>query len=477
MKKITLTRWCIGGWMLIASLLGWDEVNGQPAAHTITESDLKEIVLRFHPVAREGSAIIRQAEGRRLAARGAFDPRIQYEQAEKTVDGGEYYQYRRAEWSIPTWFGVEVRGGWEYLQGARTLETETLGANNYVGLSIPLLKDLSMDKRRADLQKAAVNLDASRNERDRLINEVLGEALVQFWDWVRYFELECTVDSLRQINIARLDLIRSAVKAGDRPAADTTETQAQINQWEQAYLESRLNRQKAQWKLSDHLWTENGNPYFLPENVEPDQAARFRLAEQVPITAVDEWIDPLRKTDLTWIGLSLELQQYQIDRRLYRQELLPSVRFEYNQLGKENNLIKTLQQPWWQDQFRYGLKMSIPLRLSTERGQLRSIEGKIQQTRWKQDWLIWKTTNRIQMTHTELSTLIKQTKAQQQLLKQYADLLGLEWLRFRQGESSLFLVNARESRYQESRQKLLELYYKFRKASIEIDQVSGRLIR
>jgi outer membrane protein TolC len=267
------------------------------------------------------------------------------------------------------------------------------------------------------------------------------------------------------------------VKAGDRPAADTTETQAQINQWEQAYLESRLNRQKAQWKLSDHLWTENGNPYFLPENVEPDQAARSRLAEQVPITAVDEWIDPLRKTDLTWIGLSLELQQYQIDRRLYRQELLPSVRFEYNQLGKENNLIKTLQQPWWQDQFRYGLKMSIPLRLSTERGQLRSIEGKIQQTRWKQDWLIWKTTNRIRMTHTELSTLIKQTKAQQQLLKQYADLLGLEWLRFRQGESSLFLVNARESRYQESRQKLLELYYKFRKASIEIDQVSGRLIR
>jgi ABC-type protease/lipase transport system fused ATPase/permease subunit len=108
--------------------------------------------------------------------------------------------------------------------------------------------------------------------------------------------------------------------------------------------------------------------------------------------------------------------------------------------------------------------------------QMKLIE-KIQQTRWKQDWLIWKTTNRIQMTHTELSTLIKQTKAQQQLLKQYADLLGLEWLRFRQRESSLFLVNARESRYQESRQKLLELYYKFRKASIEIDQVSGRLIR
>ncbi len=105
------------------------------------------------------------------------------------------------------------------------------------------------------------------------------------------------------------------------------------------------------------------------------------------------------------------------------------------------------------------------------------VEGKIQQTRLKKDWLIWKTTNRIQMTHTELSTLIKQTKAQHQLLKQYADLLGLEWLRFRQGESSLFLVNARESRYQESRQKLLELYYKFRKASIEIDQVSGRLIR
>ncbi len=445
--------------------------------YSLSENDLRAIVLRYHPAAREGSAIIRQASGEQLTARGAFDPRVQHEQAEKTFDGLEYYRYRRTEWQIPTWFGVEVRGGWEYLQGARTPETETLGANNYVGLSIPLLKGLSMDKRRADLRKAAVAYEASRNERDRLVNEVLGEALIQYWDWVRYHLLEQTVDSLRLINRARLDLIRIAVNAGDRPAADTIEANAQLNQWELAYQEARLGRKQAQWKLSDHLWTDKGDPYFLPDEIVPNPLEIIRFRAQSSLAAAEQWIEALTRTNPDWIGLNFQLKQFRIDQRFYRQELLPSVRFEYNQLGKENNLVKTLQQPWWQDQFRYGLKMSIPLRLSAERGQLRSIQGKIQQAEWKQDWLLWKTTNRIRMIYTELNTLEQQTSLQQQMLKQYSGLLEIEWLRFRQGESSLFLVNARESRYQDTRQKLLDLQFKYRKATVEIEQVSGRLIR
>jgi outer membrane protein TolC len=475
MKTFTVSKYFRYIFLCLLTMRG--EVRTQETNYALSENDLRAIVLRFHPITREGSAIIRQASGEQLTARGAFDPRVQHEQAEKTFDGLEYYRYRRTEWQIPTWFGVEVRGGWEYLQGARTPETETLGANNYVGLSIPLLKGLSMDKRRADLRKAAVAFEASRNERDRLINEVLGEALIQFWDWVRYHQLEQTVDSLRQINRARLNLIRTSVNAGDRPAADTIEANAQLNQWELAYQEARLGRQKAQWKLSDHLWTEKGEPYFLPDEIVPDPMAILRFREQSAIAGAEQWIESLPRTNPDWIGLNFQLKQFQIDRRFYRQELLPSVRFEYNQLGKDNNLVKTLQQPWWQDQFRYGLKMSIPLRLSAERGQLRSIQGKIQQAEWKQDWLLWKTTNHIRIIHTELNALLQQTELQKKMLNQYEDLLRLEWLRFRQGESSLFLVNARESRYQDTRQKLLDLQFKYRKATVEIEQVSGRLIR
>lgn len=466
-----------GVYVGICQLAAGQTATSQDTNYALSETDLKEIVLRFHPVAREGSAIIRQASGQQLAARGAFDPRVQHEQAEKTVDGLEYYRYRRTEWQVPTWFGVEVRGGWEYLQGAKTPETETLGANNYVGLSIPLLKGLSMDKRRADLRKAAVAFDASRNERDRLVNEALGDALIQYWDWVRYHLLEQTVDSLRQINRTRLNLIRTSVNAGDRPAADTIEANAQLNQWELAYQEARLGRQQAQWKLSDHLWTEKGDPYFLPDEIRPDPLAADRFKLQTAAATADQWIELLTRINPDWIGLNYQLKQFRIDRRFYRQELLPSIRLEYNQLGKANNLANTLQQPWWQDQFRYGLKMSIPLRLSSERGQLRFIEGKIQQTEWKQDWLLWKTSNRIRSIHAELTTILQQTGLQQQMLNQYGELLKLEWLRFRQGESSLFLVNVRESRYQDTRQKLLELQFKFRKASVEIEQVSGQLIR
>jgi len=67
---------------------------------------------------------------------------------------------------------------------------------------------------------------------------------------------------------------------------------------------------------------------------------------------------------------SFKINALEVDKKLKFQELLPTVNFRYNQLGKGNDILKTATTgPLFQNNFQYGLSMSIPLRLSQGRGE------------------------------------------------------------------------------------------------------------
>lgn len=72
----------LGACMFNHSVAMSQEIN-----YALSETDLREIVLRFHPIAREGVAMIRQASGEKLAARGAFDPRFSTNRLKKRLMG------------------------------------------------------------------------------------------------------------------------------------------------------------------------------------------------------------------------------------------------------------------------------------------------------------------------------------------------------------------------------------------------------
>lgn len=133
---------------------------------TLSAKEMIEIVKKYHPVAKQADIFIDKAKADVTIARGMFDPVLANETAEKTFDGTNYYYYNRPELLIPTWFGVEVTAGLEYLSGNRTDPEETKGKTSYVGISVPLAKNLLMDKRRAALQTAKIFGEASAIEKE-----------------------------------------------------------------------------------------------------------------------------------------------------------------------------------------------------------------------------------------------------------------------------------------------------------------------
>jgi outer membrane protein TolC len=144
-------------------------------------------------------------------------------------------------------------------------------------------------------------------------------------------------------------------------------------------------------------------------------------------------------------------------------------------LGKGFNLLNSSLQPLFQNNFQYGVQFSMPLRLSEGRGQYRIAKYRIQQTELDRDLKQKLIQNKVSMEFQQLTQIQKQLSIQQSLLRNQEGLLDGENIRFTNGESSLFLVNNREQKVIETKQKLIALSSKYLQQKIKLRWASGIL--
>ncbi len=446
---------------IYGSLLG-QEINDskQNTSLTLSLSELTSMVIKFHPVAKQADIEIGQAKQDLRISRGAFDPVFSYRVAEKTFDGTAYYFYQQPTLTLPTWFGVTLQTGVEEVTGNRIDPTETVGRSSYMGMQIPLGRDLITDKRRTDLQKAKIAREASYTERRRMINDLLLEAHSAYWEWWQQYRVYMVVTEALNVARKRVDFVRISVKGGDRPALDTTEALAQLQLFEVQWNQTLVALRKSQWELSQFLWKEDQTPYLLPETCQPASNAfeQFIIAQNLPV--LDSFLTAAVTNHPELKLYNFKLNSLEIEKRYRTQQLLPKATFNYNFLEKgfQWTAPKTVL---FENNFQYGLALNIPLRLSAERGEYKKVRYTIQSTTLEQDLKRLQIENKVRSSFFEVENLRKQISVQENALRNYQALLRGEELRFRTGESSLFLVNARETRVWESAQKLEEIKAKY----------------
>ncbi|HMX38145.1 MAG TPA: TolC family protein [Ferruginibacter sp.] len=449
----------------------------QDSVHTLSARQVMEIVKRYHPVALQAGILVEQAKADLVSARGQFDPVFENEAAQKTFEGTAYYSYNRPEISIPTWFGIEVKAGLEYLSGNRTDPVDTKGESSYLGISVPLAKNLLMDKRRAALQSAKIFRQASVAERRNMLNQLMLDALKSYWSWVKEYQLYQVMNEAVAINESRFRWVRSAYQLGDRAAIDTTEVLAQWQQFELLRSQAWLNFQNAGLELSVYLWTAGAQPYELPSNIIPQEPLREISVMNQPVPVLNELLNAAVSNHPELRLYQYKLQALNIERKLKFQELLPMVNFRYNQLGRGYDVWKTATNPYFENNYRYGLSISIPLRLSQGRGEYKKARLKINYAELELEQKKRQVENKVRSYFNELLALKEQVKWQEQSWRNYLQLQRAEELRFRSGESSLFLVNARETKALEALQKLLELKAKYFVSENTVRWAAGNLVQ
>ena len=461
--------------IILTVLLSCMSASAQDSLKVISAQQVMEIVKQFHPVARQADIFIEKSKAEVTAARGMFDPYLQNSTAQKTFGGLDYYYYNRPEISIPTWFGIEVSAGLEYLSGNRTNPEETRGETNYLGISMPVGKGLLMDKRRAALQTAKIFRTASIVEKRNILNNLLFEAMTSYWSWVQQYQVYNILTNAVAVNEKRLELVKTGFLLGERPAIDTTEALTQLQNFELLKSQAWLDFRNSGLELSVFLWTDAARPYNLPTAIIPADDLQSSSIATVTTPDLNNLLEAAKKNHPELIIYDYKLDALGVEKRLKFQELLPSVNLRYNQLGKGYDLLKTASLPLFDNSFRYGLSLGIPLRLSQGRGEYRIAKLKITETQLQQSQKQLEVETKVKSYYNELTTLKSQVALQENALKNYLTLQRGEEIRFQAGESSLFLINARENKTLEALQKLQELKAKYYKTENALRWAAGLL--
>jgi outer membrane protein TolC len=462
--------------ILITTLLFIQKIKAGDSTKILSLQNFLQIVKQFHPVAKQADILVGKANAALTIARGNFDPVLGSSGSNKTFDGINYYQTNNTQVSIPTWYGIEVAGGIEYLAGSKTDPQETLGKTSFAGISIPLAKNLLIDKRRATLQQAKIMIQASEQEKNIMLNDLLMDATDSYWQWVQSYLVYKTYNNIIDLNKKRVRLVIAAYKLGERPAIDTIEAVTQLQNFEYQQNDALLAWQNATIQLNTFLWKQDNEAYEIALDVQPGKKLED-LYDSVIFPELEKTIADALASHPELNLYSFKLNSLTVERKLKFQELLPKADLKYNQLGKGYNIAAAATKNLFDNNYRFGVNFSLPLRLSQGRGEYKMAKLKINETRLQQNQKQVAVINKVKNYYNQLVNYKAQVNLLQKTHTNYLQLQRGEETRFFNGESSLFLVNSRENKTQEALIKLTEATIKYNKTSIALQWAAGQLWR
>lgn len=441
----------------------------------LSHQEFLNIVKNYHPLALKYQLQNKIANAEITKARGNFDPVLAGKLGEKNIDGTKYYEQKNVELGIPTWYGIDITGSYNYLNGEKLNNSETKGGLYQFGVTIPLAKNLLYDKRRAMLDQAKFGLKMTEAEQIVLTNELLLDAENTYWDWVKNYEIYKLQKSAVEINRKRLELTKKTYEFGERPAIDTVEAASQLQSFELQERDAYLNFVKSTQELQMFLWKDKQDLYEIAQLIFPSSS----LDEHSGYSDYEFLVQNVQSRQVqNHASLEYYLQKQNIlesERRLKWQSFLPKIDFTYNFFNKENYKSDFL--PLFDNNFQYGLKLEIPIFQRQARADYEIAKLKISQNQQDSQLKLREVNTKIETYKYEVTNYFSQIDISAKNLNNYKRLLNAEETRFSNGESSLFLINSRENKLLDAREKNIELKAKFLKSYNKLKWFNENFIR
>jgi hypothetical protein len=136
------------------------------AQDTLTFNEFIYAIKNYHPVVKQANLIPELANQGLLKSRGAFDPVLAASFNQKNFDGKNYWTILESKLQIPTYYGISLEGGYQFVTGDYTDPSRTLPSIGLpqAGITATLGKGLYMDERRAFLKQAKLFKNVSKYE-------------------------------------------------------------------------------------------------------------------------------------------------------------------------------------------------------------------------------------------------------------------------------------------------------------------------
>ncbi|HIO26737.1 TolC family protein, partial [Mesonia sp.] len=406
---------------------------------------------------------ISEAEAKLLKARGAFDPKLEGGMKEKNYHGTEYYSLWNGSFTIPTWYGIDLKADYEqndgyYLNPQNTVPEDGIFS---AGVNIRLLRGLLYNERMNSVKQAKILQNKNEVERDILVNSILAEAAKAYADWKLYYENRSVYEEFLENAQIRFNGVVRTSELGETRALDTVETKIFLRKRQLDVKQANLNLQKAKLNLSNYLWIEDV-PVELEDQLVP-QASEENILSSLGIeNFLGNAEDISEHPELQ--SIQYDLQAYDLDIRLGRNNLLPTVDVEYKFLTEEYDQPSYLNT----SDYKAGVKVKFPLFLRKERGDLRLAKVKRENTEYKFDQKEWNLKNKIKATEQEIASLKEQLQLIEEIVEDSETMVAAEVRLFEIGESSIFLINSRENKLIDSQLKQNKIENDYFKAATKL---------
>jgi outer membrane protein TolC len=411
------------------------------ASKEFTYNEFLGYVKKYHPLVKNANLNIDAAQANLMMARGGFDPKIEVDFSQKQFKDQEYYSILNSSFKIPTWYGVEIKAGFDNNEGVY-LNPENKTPNQgltSLGISVPLGQGLFINQRMADVRKAKIQLQLSQSERKLQAIVVLYDASLAYFNWKKNFDEFLLYEEYKTNAQIRFKGIRSLIQQGDKPAIDSIEAGIIVKNRLLNLEDAKLKLTKTKLELSNFLWLENNIPLELADQLIPEKQLEFTIQESLKT-------NDLLNTDFSITNhpkinaLESKIEMLNVEKKLKANMLLPKIDVSYSYLS-EPSYFNNYQ---FED-YKIGLDFYFPLFLRKERGSLKLAKYKVQETEFTLNLEKVQLTNKINAQKTEIESLVKQKELIKGLVTDNITMLNSEERLFSFGESSLFLINTREN--------------------------------
>ena len=424
----------------------------------LTIDNFYAMLLNNHPIARQADLLSDFARQEMRLARGNFDPKLEGQYLAKNFGDVDYYKIFNSSIKFPSVFpfdpsiGVEQNSG-RYLNPERFISEQYNFRQFYAGVSLPLLRGLITDDRRAALRQAELFGDMMEAEQIKILNKLFLEAAKDYWQWsISYYNFRLYNQSVTIAEeIFRRVLLNNEL--GEAAPIDTIQAKITLQQRLVERQEALLDFENAGIQLSNYLWDSLSNPLALSLQFAP---VMKRNIIGITNQELEELSNSARTNHPELQKLDVKLQQLEVDRRLATEYLKPKLDLNYYFLNQPFD-------PGWNSSFqlgenyKLGVDFSFPLFLRKERAKLAQTKLKISTTRFDRSFTERQVLNQIEASYNQLANNGLIINQQSDMVNNYNRLLQAELVNLENGESDLFKINIQIEKLIQSQSKLIKL--------------------
>lgn len=432
--------------------------------------DFKSLVLKNHPTVKQANLYPNDAEAEIMQAKGAFDPKLSSNFDRKAFKGADYYNRWENALKIPTWSGVDFKLGYENRTGKNLLPEES-SQLFIAGLSLPIGQGLVIDARRNTLKQARLAKNYAEAERQKLINSTIYYAAKTYWEWWFSYQQLQLIREGYELADRRFVATRERARIGEQATIDSVEAKITLQDRQVALEQALIDLQNNRLALSNYLWSANETPLELPEDATPPLAG----IRKVDDTTLQSLISQAKSQHPEILKLNVKIDQLQIEERFRKEMLKPIFNANFNFIadGFASKAIYNYENSFSTSNHKLGFEFVMPLFLRKERGKLQQVRIKQQSTGFELNLARREIMNEVYAAYNEVRNYEKQLKIQEDATKNQELLVKAEQRKFDIGESTLFLINSRESKWIEMKTKVESLKSKYEKALANLAYMSG----